>query len=287
MARIERGNEWRRVEVLMLTMTTVVLVAASTSTGAAPVPAEREARMPGVTADYTVYIGGFKAAEGSINATLRGENYSMTSFLGVAGVPKNFLDAKWTMEIASNIDEARIQPQRFTFQSDEKGKIKHREMTYDGTGRPETTFDPPLPPHEDISVLPYERQNTLDPISALLVPVAAGENPCNRRLAIFDGKRRYDIQLAFDSEGTVTTRNKGYSGMAIRCSVRMIPRSGMKQTSFTKMLQQRGNAHIWLAPMNDGNIYVPVRIQVRTPIGGAVMDVVSLRQYATRTAAVR
>lgn len=287
MTPTKRGNEWQRTAGLVLSVAAAVLIPAPAPVDAAPVPVEREAGTTGVSADYTVYIGGFKAAEGTVNATLHDENYSMTSFLGVAGVPKNFLDAKWTMESEGRIDETLLQPQRFTFHSNEKGKIKNREMTYDSAGRPETTFDPPLPPHEDIPVLPYERQNTLDPISALLVPVAAGENPCNRRIAVFDGKRRYDLQLAFDSEGTVTTRDRGYSGTAIRCSVRMTPRSGMKQTSFTRMLQQRDNAHIWLAPMNGGSVYIPVRIQVRTPIGGAVMDVVRLRQHATKTAAAQ
>jgi hypothetical protein len=259
-----------------------VALAPNSAPVAAPVPAALEPEAPGVSADYTVYIGGFKAAEGTINATLRDEYYELRSFLGVAGMPRNFFDAKWTMESEGHIGKTHPQPARFAFHSNEQGEIKHREMTYDTDGRPETTFNPPLPPHDEIHVLPHERQNTLDPISALLVPVAVGSNPCNRRLAVFDGKRRYDLQLTFDSKGAVTTRDNGYSGKAIRCTVQMIPHSGMRQTSFTRMLQQRDNAHIWLARMNGGNIYIPIRIQMRTPIGSAVMDVVKLRQYAAK-----
>ncbi len=264
-----------------------VLAAVPAGATAAVGPAESERDASAVSADYTVYIGGFKAAEGTIRATLNDDAYDLQSFLGVAGVPKNFFDAKWTMESEGRIDNARPQPGRFTFHSDEGGKIKYREMTYDATGRPEMTFDPPLRPNEKIHVLPHERQNTLDPISALLVPVVAGNNPCDRTLAIFDGKRRYDLRLAFDREGTVTTRDKGYSGEAIRCSVQMAPRSGMRQTSFIRMLQQRDNAHIWLAPVNGGSIYIPVRIQVRTPIGGAIMDIVKLRQHAANGTAAK
>ena len=43
------------------------------------------------------------------------------------------------------------------------------------------------------------------------------------------------------------------------------------------MLQQRDNTRIWLAALDGEDIYIPVRIQVRTPIGAAVMDVVKLR----------
>lgn len=280
MGRSKYGIGWGTAGSLALALGAVTIAPASTPLMAAPVPAALEAVATGVSADYTVYIGGFKAAEGTVSATLQDDAYILKSFIGVAGMPKNFFDAKWTMESEGRFGDARPQPERFAFHSDQKGQIKYREMTYDAAGRPATTFDPPLEPHDEIRVLPDERKNTLDPISALLVPIVAGDNPCNRNLAVFDGKRRYDLQLALDRKVTVTTRNKGYSGEAIRCSVQMLPRSGMRQTSFIRMLQQRNNAHIWLAPVNDGSIYIPVRIQVRTPIGGAVMDIVKLRQYA-------
>lgn len=280
MARSKYGIGWKTAGGLALALGAVSLVPAPIPLMAAPVPVALEAAAAGVSADYTVYIGGFKAAEGTVSATLQDEAYMLTSFMGVAGMPKNFFDAEWTLESEGRFGDARPQPERFAFHSHQKGEIKYREVIYDAVGRPETTFDPPLEPHDEIRVPPHERKNTLDPISALLVPIAAGDNPCNRSLAVFDGKRRYDLQLAFDREGTVTTRNKGYSGKAIRCSVQMSPRSGMRQTSFIRMLQQRDNAHIWLAPVNGGSIYIPVRIQVRTPIGGAIMDIVKLRQYA-------
>ena len=54
----------------------------------------------------------------------------------------------------------------------------------------------------------------------------------------------------------------------------------MKQGRFTTMLQQRNNARIWLAEIEGESLYIPVRIQVRTPIGAAVMDVVKLRHEA-------
>lgn len=286
MALARIGAGWMAIAGPVFAAGMFALAVAPAGAMAAVVPAESESGASSVSADYTVYIGGFKAAEGTVSATLHDDAYDLHSFLGVAGVPKNFLDAKWTMESKGRFDDARPHPGRFAFHSDQNGEIKYREMTYDAAGRPEMTFEPPLRPNEKIHVLPHERQNTLDPISALLVPVVAGNNPCDRTLAVFDGKRRYDLRLAFDREGTVTTRDKGYSGEAIRCSVQMAPRSGMRQTSFIRMLQQRDNAHIWLAPVNGGSIYIPVRIQVRTPIGGAVMDVVKLRQYAaTETAA--
>lgn len=229
---------------------------------------------PNIVADYTIYIGGFMAAEGSINATLEEGTYLVQSNLGVSGMPARFYNAQWDMTSEGSLTDEKLRPARFAFRSDEKGKIKEREITYDAAGVPTPVFDPPE--NDVANILPFERRNALDPVSALLLPVASTGNPCNRRIPVFDGKRRYDLQLEYERNDQVTTRNNGYSGDAVICSVRVTPRTGMRQGSFTTMLQQRDNTRIWLAALDGEDIYIPVRIQVRTPIGAAVMDVVRL-----------
>ncbi|MBX3445153.1 MAG: DUF3108 domain-containing protein [Parvibaculaceae bacterium] len=253
---------------------TALLLSAATAPAATD-PAEDPAPAPNISADYTIYIGGFMAAEGSIDAALTDDGYFVKSHLGIAGMPARFYNAKWNMTSEGELAESGLRPSRFAFVSDEKGTVKHREITYDASGLPTPVFDPP---EEDLEeVLPFERRNAVDPVSALLLPVAAGGNPCDRRIPVFDGKRRYDLQLSYDREDQVTTRNEGYSGNAIVCSVHVNPRTGMRKGKFTTMLQQRDNTQIWLAEIEGEDLYIPVRIQLRTPIGAAVMDVVKLR----------
>lgn len=250
-------------------------LAAGSALAATQPPATGPEAKPNIVADYTIYIGGFMAAEGSINATLEEGNYLVRSNLGVSGMPARFYNAQWNMTSEGSLSDEKLKPARFAFRSDEKGKIKEREITYDAAGVPTPVFDPPE--KDLIDILPFERRNALDPVSALLLPVASTGNPCNRRIPVFDGKRRYDLQLEYERNDQVTTRNNGYSGDAVICSVRVTPRTGMRQGSFTTMLQQRDNTRIWLAALDGEDIYIPVRIQVRTPIGAAVMDVVKLR----------
>lgn len=255
----------------------IALALASGSALAAtePLTAPKDAK-PGFVADYTIYIGGFMAAEGSIDATIEEGAYLVRSNLGVAGMPARLYNAQWDMTSEGNLAGEKLRPSRFAFRSDEKGEVKEREITYDASGVPTPVFDPP---EDDLAdILPFERRNALDPVSALLLPVASTGNPCDRRVPVFDGKRRYDLQLDYERKDRVTTRDNGYSGDAVICSVRVMPRTGMKQGRFTAMLQQRNNTRIWLAAIDGGDIYIPVRIQVRTPVGAAVMDVVKLRR---------
>jgi hypothetical protein len=253
----------------------VMAIAVGTAHAATQPPAIQPEAKPNIVADYTIYIGGFMAAEGSIDATLEQGAYLVRSNLGVAGMPARLYNARWDMTSEGNLAGEKLMPTRFAFRSDEKGKVKEREITYDASGTPTPVFDPP---EEDlVDILPFERRNALDPVSALLLPVADNGNPCNRRIPVFDGKRRYDLHLEYERDDQVTTRDNGYSGNAVVCSVRVMPRTGMKRGSFTTMLQQRENTRIWLAALDGEDIYIPVRIQVRTPIGAAVMDVVKLR----------
>ena len=249
---------------------------------ATPVPLERTEPSPDLRADYTVYIGGLIVAEGSMSARLEGDGYFLKNELGSAGLPGKFWDARWSMISEGLIVEDALHPARFAFSAIEKNETKSREILYDENGVPTLSFDPPLPKEEIEKTPPSERRNTLDPVSAFLLPVVANENPCDRKLPVYDGKRRYDLQLVFDREDELTTRNNGYSGPAIRCKVRVQPRTGLERGKLTTMLQQRDDTYIWLAPVNYGTIYIPVRVQLRTPIGGAVLDVVKLRRYAAK-----
>ncbi|MDZ4381959.1 MAG: DUF3108 domain-containing protein [Parvibaculum sp.] len=246
---------------------------------------EPEATAEGVLADYTVYIGGLIVAEGSMKASLEGESYRLQNRLGSAGLPKKFWDARWTMTSEGRVDGDKLRPSSFAFTSTENDETKKRLLTYNDAGMPALSFDPPLSPEERESTLPFERKGTLDPVSTFLVPVANDGNPCNRKLPVFDGKRRYDLDLTFDRIDTITTRNNGYSGEAVRCKVRITPRAGMEKAKLTKTMQQRDDTRIWLAPVDSGKFYFPVRVQMRTPIGGAVLDVVRLRPLGVNTAA--
>lgn len=254
--------------------------------GAATLPTQPVGPKPDIHADYTVYIGGLRVAEGSMMATLGGEAYLLENTLGAAGIAGRIWDAHWTMSSKGRIGAEALRPTLFEFSATEKSKTKSREIHYDGKGVPSLTFEPPLTPDELASTTPPGMyRNTLDPVSVFLLPVVTDGNPCDRSLPVFDGKRRYDLQLIFDSVTTVTTRDGGYSGEAIRCKVRVKPGAGMERGKLTTMLQRRDDTWIWLAPVGDGSLYIPVRIQLRTPLGGAVLDVVKLRRHMTNEVA--
>lgn len=240
-------------------------------------PASATLSDPDINARYTVYVGGFLFAEASLAAELKDNDYRLRAFIAVAGTPSVFFDSKWDLFSQGSLSQGRIRPAHYVFNSIEPDQTKTTTLDYDRHGMPRLTMDPP----QDVAVTvqPFERLNTQDPVSAFLMPVLAkGKNPCERKLAIFDGKRRYDLQFAFEREEQITTRNKGYSGPVMVCSVTFKPGTGTERRTFTNMMRRNGDTLIWLASVDGGKVYMPVKLQMRTPIGGAIMEAVALSE---------
>ncbi len=122
-----------------------------------------------------------------------------------------------------------------------------------------------------------QQRGVLDPMTASLMRVAGnGEllvpESCQRKLAVFDGRLRYDLQFAYKRMETVKA-DKGYAGPALVCSVSFSPVAGHDPTrTAIKYLTKLRDIEIWLAPIAGTRVLVPYRIQGPTPIGQAVVE---------------
>ena len=138
------------------------------------------------------------------------------------------------------------------------------------------------PPFEDatgrVPVTEANKRNVLDPTSALIMPVPAGEAlvgpaACNRTLPIFDGFARYDIALAF--AGTRDVAARGYSGPVSVCRARYVPVSGHRPDSrSTRFMADESQIEAWLVPVERAHVVVPFHVSLTTLNGTAVVDAV-------------
>jgi len=75
----------------------------------------------------------------------------------------------------------------------------------------------------------------------VLVPKA-----CQRTLAIFDGRMRYDLRLAYKRMDKVMART-GYQGAVVVCSVQFSPIAGhVPERPMIKYLASQGDMELWL-----------------------------------------
>ena len=130
------------------------------------------------------------------------------------------------------------------------------------------TYDPRvLPAYAPLS--DAEQKNVLDPLSAMLVPIA-GKNAldhanCQRRLRIYDGRRRFDLQMSY--EGVENADN----GEALVCSTTYVPIAGhsVDRDGFNDAIRDYHVA-VSLVAAPGSNFLIPSRIVV-TDTGGVTI----------------
>lgn len=279
MPRVRRHNRWVKAVAAGLPL----LAALAPAPAAPAIMAATGAPASALEAEFTLYVGGVLFGRGHIEAAFRhDEDYRLTALMTTAGLPKTFYEAEFHLESEGRFAAGSVRPRRFVSDSRDKSSERKITLAYSADGVPRMTADPPYEPGDLSGVLPYQQMGTQDPISAMLVPVAGTDNPCGRTIPVFDGRRRYDLQLAYDGERMLTPRGAGYSGNTIVCNIRYVPVGNPERRKFTEMLRRNDDMKVWLAPFDGGRVYMPVRLQLRTPLGGAVMELTRLEEKPSR-----
>jgi hypothetical protein len=98
---------------------------------------------------------------------------------------------------------------------------------------------------------------------------------------VFDGRIRYDLQLAFKRMDHVKAE-KGYAGPVVVCSVNFSPIAGFNPSRYAiKYIAELRDMEVWLAPIAGTRVLVPFRAQAPTPVGTAVMEATQFVSVAT------
>ncbi len=235
-----------------------------------------------IAADFTIHVGGLLFITGRFSAIVEGEAYRLAATMGTAGTTRRFYPADYKLISEGHLAGAQVKPRHYVSDSTSKHSARLVSLAYGADGMPRLTAEPPYDPQDLNDVTPSLQRNTQDPMSAMLMPVAASQNPCARTIPVFDGKRRYDLKLAYEGEKKMTPRGLERSVTAIVCTIRYVAIAPAERRKFTDMLRRNDDMKVWLAPFDSGRVYMPVRFQLRTPLGGAVME---LTQVTERVAA--
>ena len=146
-----------------------------------------------------------------------------------------------------------------------------------GTVKQYMAEPPNSPDPERVPVQEAHRRGVLDPMTAAILRVPGNGDTfvpqaCNRKLAIFDGRMRYDLQLAFKRLDRVKS-DKGYQGTVVVCAVSFVPVAGhIPSRPVIKYLADLRQTELWLAPIAGTRLMVPYRVTLPTPLGQGVLQ---------------
>jgi hypothetical protein len=139
-----------------------------------------------------------------------------------------------------------------------------------------TTFvvDPPVLNNIDRVALERKHLHGVNDMLAAFILRAKtlDQSVCQRKMQIFTGLERFDIQMRFGADDVATSPRTGYQGPVVLCKIRYIPVSGHFTTSeMTSFLQKSDRILIWYAPLGTTGYLIPYRVVIATSVGDLSM----------------
>jgi hypothetical protein len=232
----------------------------------------------------TLYAGGITMGHMDLDATLRGGDYHAVSTMQTSGVVNAFWQSEIQATASGKLGARNFIPGLYdSFDTGHAGKRQQVSLTYDGANPPRLFADP-VYSTTGFEVKPDDTKNTMDPLSAVTFIFsgvgAVSGNPCSVTAPVFDGRRRYDIEMARIKDVDIKMDNGLYAGKGVECEVRYHQISGYRPRVL-KVNESFPLIHAWMATFPSqvgGRAYtVPVRVWADTKYGVLAMIANSLK----------
>src|SRR6266404_9308270 len=136
-------------------------------------------------------------------------------------------------------------------------------------GSVQDTQNPEWKPTPAQSLTAEQRHGALDPMTAALSAVLAGDAACDRTVATFDGRRRIDVILKkAGTESATASGIAGARGDVIICDVHTRRVAGEFYDAPSEAESQRDRPmKIWLARLDDSRVRYPAKLEAQTGFG--------------------
>lgn len=259
-------------------------LAADAGAGSADAQGKLDAR-------YVASLAGIPVGRGAWVIDIGEDQFTAAASGMTAGILRVFTSGQGTSAARGVIVNGQLQPTAFASSIVGDKKIDDVRMALNAGVVKDFAVQPPIQPDPNrIPITDDHRKGVFDPMTASLMRVSGNADPvgpeaCQRVIPIFDGRIRYDLQMTFKRVEKVKAE-KGYQGPVAVCAVYFAPIAGFDPgRSAIQYLQEQRDMEIWLAPIAGTRVVVPYRVQIPTPIGGALLEATQFVSTPMRTSA--
>jgi hypothetical protein len=230
-------------------------------------------------AEYIATLGGIPIGRGNWVVEIADDGYSAAASGTTTGIIRFFTGARGTSTARGTVGGGgQPVPMSYGATISYDKKVDDVRMTLAGGNVTDYEVEPPLPPVPDrIPVTDADRHGVSDPMTSMLNRVGGNGDPvtpeaCNRKVAVFDGRVRYDLHSDFKRMETVKA-DRGYAGPAVVCAVYFTPISGyVPSRPAIRYLIELREAEVWLAPISGTHVLAPFRFSMPTPFGTGLLQ---------------
>ncbi|MGO9135962.1 MAG: DUF3108 domain-containing protein [Methylovirgula sp.] len=230
-----------------------------------------------VKARYSVSLIGLHIGEASAEGSIESANYKIDLNARLTGVASWIAHVRMALASSGLIRRGAVLPSAYATTSASSRMVRTLRMALTAGTVRAVDISPPFDDWEGrVPVTQANKHNILDPMSALIMAVPAGQPlvgpaACDRTLPIYDGVVRFDLTMSF--VGTREVSVPGYTGPVSVCAVRYRPIAGHKVDSeSTRFMAENREIETWLAPVEPAHVVVPFRVSLKTLAGLAEVE---------------
>lgn len=238
-------------------------------------PAAAQGRLE---AQYTASLAGIPIGKGNWIIEIGDSHYSAAASGVTTGLMRAFTGGQGTSAAQGKLLAGKPVAAAYVATVTTRKKTESIRFALTDGAVADVKLDPPQDQDKErVPVTEESLRGVLDPMTGMLVRTSGTGSPltpeaCRRTLAIFDGKLRYDLQLAFKRVDTVKAE-RGYAGPVLVCAAYFTPVAGfIASRSTIRYLSRQRDMEVWLAPIAGTRVLVPFRAQGPTPVGLAVLE---------------
>ncbi|MEM6382933.1 MAG: DUF3108 domain-containing protein [Pseudomonadota bacterium] len=241
--------------------------------GPAPVQADEGT----LRISYAARLAGVRIGSGILSVNLADSRYAASLQARTSALGRLVSRGQGEAVARGSFRRASVIPASYDLSASEDTMTNVVRMRLSGGDIQELSAEPPLSERPDrIAVRAQHRRDVVDPVSALLMPVASAEAAigpaaCDRTIPLFDGRQRYDLALSFVRMEETEFGN----GQAAVCRLRYRPIAGHRENRRTnRELAENPNIYVWLTQVSDQALVAPVRMELGLDFGKLAIQAV-------------
>ena len=235
------------------------------------------ARAEMLHATYNVSLIGLPIGVANLEATLTPTSYAIDAHAKITGLAYLFSRARGASSGQGAIVNNHVVPATFATIASNASMTRTIRMSLAANAVKDVDITPPFDEKPDrIPLTEKDKQGVVDPVGAVVVPgpvkgPLVGPDSCERKIPIFDGYTRFDVDLTYVGQREVAA--KGYKGPVAVCAARYTPIAGHRRDRpATKFMADNKDLEVWLAPVAGARVLLPFRVSARTMIGMTVIE---------------
>lgn len=230
----------------------------------------------------TIYAGGITIGKVDMDAKFIGDKYHVNSNLETSGVVNAFWQSQIQATSSGKLDDHQLLPTLYdSFYTGHNANHQEVSLSYED-GYPARLYANPPYSTTGYEVKPDEKKGTFDPLSAVIF-IASGvgaepNNPCAVKAPVFDGRRRYNINMKKVQDTSIKMDSGLYNGPGVECAVEYKQISGYKP----RVLRDANfpAIHAWVATFTSSSgrkFNVPMKVWADSQYGRIAVVTTSLK----------